>query len=68
MTQVFDVTSTNRTQIMVEYSTDTGSAFAVTPAGEQVFINARIVSRMELKEGRIYEAFLVPNYEDKRAC
>jgi hypothetical protein len=67
MTQVFDVTSTNRTQIMVEYSTDTGSAFAVTPAGEQVFINARIVSRMELKEGRIYEAFLVPNYEDKRA-
>lgn len=67
MTQVFDVTNLNRTQIMVEYSTDTGSAFAVTPAGEQVFINSRIVSRMELKQGNIYEAFLVPNYEDKRA-
>lgn len=66
MTQVFDVTNINRTQIMVEYSTDTGSAFAVTPAGEQVFINSRIVSRMELKQGNIYEAFLVPNYEDKR--
>lgn len=67
MNHVFDMNNLNRTQVMVEYLTDTGSAFAVTPKGEQVFINNRIAIRMGLEQGNIYEAFLVQNYEDKRA-
>jgi hypothetical protein len=44
----------------------TGSAFGVTEEGEQVFVNQRIVSIMNVQPGESYRAFVLPNYEDKR--
>lgn len=66
MNQIFDLNTTRRQQIIVEYLTPTGSGFAVTPQGEQVFLNARLVSTMNVQPGDIYNAFLLPNYPDKR--
>ena len=66
MNHVFDVDSTRRQQIIVEYLTPTGSGFAVTPEGEQVFMNKRLVDAMNVQAGDIYNAFLLPNYPDKR--
>ena len=67
MTQLFDLSATRRQQVLVEYLTATGSAFAVTPQGEQVFLNKRLVETMEVLAGDIYDAFLLPNYPDKQA-
>jgi hypothetical protein len=67
MSQIFDINSTRRQQVLVEYLTATGSAFAVTPQGEQVFMNKRLVDTMGVLAGDIYEAFLLPNYPDKQA-
>jgi len=64
--QVFDLSQTRKQQILVEYLTDTGSAFAVTPHGEQVFLNRRLVEKMNLEGGEVLDAFLLPNYPDKR--
>ena len=66
MTHVFDVSNTRKQQIMVEYITETGSGFAVNPEGEQVFMNKRLIDAMEVEPGNTYEAFLLPNYQDKR--
>ena len=66
MTHVFDLSNTRKQQIMVEYITETGSGFAVNPKGEQVFMNKRLVDTMEVEPGNTYEAFLLPNYPDKR--
>mgnify|MGYP005995390965 FL=1 len=66
MSHVFDVDNTRRQQIIVEYLTPTGSGFAVTPEGEQVFMNKRLVDAMNVQAGDIYNAFLLPNYPDKR--
>ena len=66
MTHVFNIDNTRRQQIMVEYITETGSGFAVTPDGEQVFMNKRLVDTMDVQPGDIYDAFLLPNYPDKR--
>jgi len=66
MTHVFDVSNTRKQQIMVEYITETGSGFAVNPEGEQVFMNKRLIDAMEVEPGNTYEAFLLPNYPDKR--
>lgn len=63
---VFNLSVTKKSRVMVEYLTDTGSGFAVTPEGDQVFLNQRLVQRMDVQEGEVYEAFLVPNYPDKR--
>ncbi len=63
---IFDTESTKQVQILVEYVTDTGSAFAVTPQGDTVFLNARLVNRMNVEAGDVYNAFLLPNYPDKR--
>lgn len=67
MSQLFDLNTTRRQQILVEYLTATGSAFAVTPQGEQVFMNKRLVDTMGVLAGDIYNAFLLPNYPDKQA-
>ena len=64
--QVFDLSTTKKTQLLVEYLTDTGSAFGVTPQGEQVFMNRRLVEKMNLVGGEVLDAFLLPNYPDKR--
>jgi hypothetical protein len=45
---------------------DSGSAFAMTEEGEMVFVNQRIVATVGLEPGGVYEAFLLPNYPDKR--
>lgn len=66
MSHVFNIDNTRRQQIMVEYITETGSGFAVTPDGEQVFMNKRLVDTMDVQPGDIYDAFLLPNYPDKR--
>ena len=66
MTHVFDVSNTRKQQIMVEYITETGSGFTVNPEGEQVFMNKRLIDAMEVEPGNTYEAFLLPNYPDKR--
>ena len=66
MSQLFDLNTTRRQQILVEYLTATGSAFAVTPQGEQVFMNKRLVDTMGVLAGDIYNAFLLPNYPDKQ--
>jgi len=66
MSQIFDIDSTRKQQIIVEYITPSGSGFAVNPQGEQVFMNARLVSAMKVEAGDTYEAFLLPNYPDKK--
>ena len=66
MTNIFDISNTRKQQIIVEYITDTGSGFAVNPKGEQVFMNARLVTAMKVEPGDSYDAFLLPNYPDKR--
>lgn len=63
---VFDTASTTQAQVLVEYVSDTGSGFGVTPEGDTVFLNSRLMDRMKVKPGDIYNAFLLPNYEDKR--
>lgn len=67
MSHVFDIDTTRKQQILVEYITDTGSGFAVTPQGEQVFLNKRLVEAVGVSAGDIYDAFLLPNYPDKQA-
>ena len=66
MSHVFDINTTRRQQILVEYMTPAGSGFAVTPQGEQVFMNKRLIDAMNVKEGDIYDAYLLPNYPDKQ--
>ena len=66
MNQIFDLNETRRQQIIVEYLTPTGSGFAVTPKGDQVFLNARLVNTMNVQPGDMFNAFLLPNYPDKR--
>lgn len=54
------------TQILVEYISEMGSAFAVTEEGDQVFLNERLVTRMDVQPGDVFDAHLVLNYPDKR--
>lgn len=65
MNQIFDLNETRRQQIIIEYLTPTGSGFAVTPKGDQV-LNSRLVTTMKVQPGDIFDAFLLPNYPDKR--
>ena len=53
--------------IEVDYITYSGSAFAFCQNGDQVFLNARIVEKMDLYEGDKCFALLIENFEDKRA-
>ena len=53
-------------QILVEYLTDSGSAFAITEEGEQVFLSERLVKRMDVQPGDIFDAHVLLNYADKR--
>ena len=66
MSHVFDINTTRRQQILVEYMTPAGSGFAITPQGEQVFMNKRLIDAMNVQEGDVYDAYLLPNYPDKR--
>jgi inorganic pyrophosphatase/exopolyphosphatase len=42
-----------------------GSAFGVNDKGEAVFINGRIVEKMDIQEGDTVVAHCIPNYPDK---
>ena len=53
-------------QILVEYLTDSGSAFAITDQGDQVFLSERLVTRMDVQPGDIFDAHVLLNYADKR--
>jgi len=66
MSEVYNIDTTRKQQIVVEYLTPSGSAFAVNPQGDQVFMNQRLVKAMGVEAGDIYDAFIMPNYEDKR--
>ena len=52
--------------IQIDYITRCGSAFAFCENGDQVFLNARIVDKMELDEGDHCRALLLENFEDKK--
>jgi hypothetical protein len=53
-------------KIMVEDISLAGSAFASNDKGDTVFLNKRIVERLDLEGGEILMAQCIPNYEDKR--
>ena len=52
--------------ITVDFITYSGSAFANCKDGDQVFLNPRIVTKMNLKKGDECRALLLENYEDKK--
>ena len=53
-------------QILVEYLTDVGSAFAITEEGEQVYLSKRLTKKMDIQPGDIFDAHVLLNYADKR--
>ncbi len=53
-------------EVIIEETTYSDRAFGVTEEGDGVFFNARIVQRMGLKGGQTVQAYLVPNFPDKR--
>jgi len=53
-------------RVLVEELTYSGSAFGVLANGEGVFINSRIVDKMELGPGTAVHAQVLPNFSDKR--
>jgi len=53
-------------QILVEYLTDNGSGFAITERGDQVYLSDRLVEKMNVQPGDIFDAYIMLNYADKR--
>ena len=53
-------------QILVEYLIDNGSGFAVTEEGDQVYLSDRLVTKMNVQPGDVFDAYIIPNYADKR--
>tara|TARA_R100000030_G_scaffold96723_1_gene85126 strand:- start:1034 stop:1441 length:408 start_codon:yes stop_codon:yes gene_type:complete len=53
-------------EVIIEETTYADSAFGVTEEGDGVFFNSRIVQKMGLKGGQTVQAYLVPNFPDKR--
>ena len=53
-------------RVLVEELTYSGSAFGVLANGEGVFINSRIVEKMELSPGTAVYAQVLPNFTDKK--
>lgn len=56
---------TMRGTIWVDCITYSGSAFALCENGDQVFLNSRIVAKLNLSEGDICHAVMLQNFEDK---
>ena len=50
----------------IDQITAAGSAFGSTTDGDAVFFNSRIVARVDMTEGDLVDALVLPNYEDKR--
>jgi len=59
--------TTEEANIEIDFLTYSGSAFALCDNGDQVFLNSRIVDKMQLQEGDICKALLLENFEDKKA-
>lgn len=61
-------TEVNKREVLIDDIAYSGSAFGITvDKGEGVFINQRIVESVKVKPGDRVMAFVLPNYEDKRA-
>ena len=61
--------NSNITEIIpavVDTLTENGSGFATTETGEAIFINARIMQKMDLKQFDEIYVYVVPNYPDKQ--
>ena len=61
--------NSNITEIIpavVDTLTENGSGFATTETGEAIFINARIMQKMDLKQFDEIDVYVVPNYPDKQ--
>ena len=61
--------NSNITEIIpavVDTLTENGSGFATTETGEAIFINARIMQKMNLKQFDEIDVYVVPNYPDKQ--
>ena len=58
--------TTEEANIEIDFITHSGSAFGICANGDQVFLNARIMNRMELQEGDICKALLLENFDDKK--
>ena len=65
-TQLIKSFDTIPMKLLVEEISMSRSAFAVNEKGDQVFLNARMVRRMEIEHGEILLGHCIPNYEDKR--
>ena len=59
--------TTEEANIEIDFLTYSGSAFALCANGDQVFLNSRIVDKMQLQEGDICKAIILENFEDKKA-
>lgn len=57
---------TQQMRVMIDDMSQAGSAFGSAENGEVVFLNQRLVERMSLEIGDIFEAYVIPNYVDKR--
>ena len=61
--------NSNITEIIpavVDTLTENGRGFATTETGEAIFINARIMQKMDLKQFDEIDVYVVPNYPDKQ--
>ena len=61
--------NSNITEIIpavVDTLTENGSGFATTETGEAIFINARILQKMDLKQFDEIDVYVVQNYTDKQ--
>ena len=65
-TQLLEKFETTQMKILVEGISITNSAFAVNEKGDAVFLNARLVDRMDIDRGEILLGHCIPNYENKR--
>lgn len=57
---------TTKMRVMIESVSASGSAFGTTEGGDTVFLNKRLVDRVDLDMGDVVEAYVIPNFEDKR--
>lgn len=57
---------TQKMHVMIESASYTGSAFGSNEQGASVFFNQRLVEKVSIDIGDIVEAYVIPNYEDKR--
>lgn len=55
-----------RSKICVDVLTYSNSAFGFNETGDAVFINSRIVEKMDLAEGMVVYGVCIENFDDKK--